>query len=331
LAESSINGRSFRFGEHVYRFHLGSDTQAPDPVIEMHEGAGNAPAYRGLVYLTFDELPLRDFGNRIPNITAEVVAAGSTVHPNQHVDLGTQGVDEWGKNGWLVDPERPYIYNLWSAWLLKINRVSGEVVYRERLDSSNPDILAWWQAQGWPGSPSLGGYAIDPSSGDLFVAISGTFARLDADTVAPKSWYRHGSYSVAQMLVLAGRYLVAISSLVSPLLVIDFGAASGGPALAASIDLGQRGKDLALDPGRVRLYVLTRSLSGAQGWLAWLDATFELHGPWHLEDDLGFPARDQDAGGGAATPGHGALPRPRERLPGRLAIGVGDEESADLP
>ena len=98
------------------------------------------------------------------------------------------------------------------------------------------------------------------------------------------------------MLVLAGRYLVAISSLVSPLLVIDFGAAVGGPALAASIDLGQRGKDLALDPERVRLYVLTRSLSGAQGWLAWLDAAFELHGPWHLEDDLGFPAGSAPGG-----------------------------------
>jgi len=71
LAESSINGRSFRFGEQIYRIHLGSETQVPDPVIEMHEGPDNAPAYRGLVYLTFDELPLRDFGNRIPNITAE--------------------------------------------------------------------------------------------------------------------------------------------------------------------------------------------------------------------------------------------------------------------
>ena len=53
--------------------HLGTETEDPDPVIEMHEGAGNAPAYRGLVYMTFDELPLRDFGNRIPNITAEIV------------------------------------------------------------------------------------------------------------------------------------------------------------------------------------------------------------------------------------------------------------------
>jgi hypothetical protein len=87
LSETSINGRSFRYGEHIYRLHPGSETQAPDPVIEMHEGAGNVPAYRGLAYLTFDELPLRDFGNRIPNITAEVVDAAPIVHPNQHLDV----------------------------------------------------------------------------------------------------------------------------------------------------------------------------------------------------------------------------------------------------
>ena len=49
LSETSVQGKSFRYGEHIYRLHLGTETQAPDPVIEMHEGAGNAPGYRGLV------------------------------------------------------------------------------------------------------------------------------------------------------------------------------------------------------------------------------------------------------------------------------------------
>jgi hypothetical protein len=107
LSETSTQGKSFRYGEHVYRLHLGTETQAPDPVIEMHEGAGNVPGYRGLAYITFDELPLKDFGNRILNITAEIVASGSIVHPSQHVDLSSQGVDNWGKAGWLLDPSGP--------------------------------------------------------------------------------------------------------------------------------------------------------------------------------------------------------------------------------
>ena len=75
-------------------WHRGPD---PDAVIEMHEGAGNAPAYRGLLYLTFDGLPLKGFGNRIPNITTEVVATALVVHPNQHVDVFGQGVEHYGK------------------------------------------------------------------------------------------------------------------------------------------------------------------------------------------------------------------------------------------
>ena len=184
LSETSVQGKSFRYGEHIYRLHLGTETQVPDPVIEMHEGAGNAPGYRGLAYITFDELPLKDFGNRIPNITAEVVAAGSIVHPSQHVDLSSQGVDNWGKAGWLLDRERPYIYNVWGGWLLKVNRVTGQVVYRVDI-TSEPELVAWWDEQGWQGGPDPYAYAIDAVSGDLFLALNGlsrtTFARLDAD------------------------------------------------------------------------------------------------------------------------------------------------------
>ena len=147
LSENAQQGKTYRYGERIYRFHLGAEDQAPDPVIEMHEGAGNAPAYRGLVYLTFDELPLKDFGNRIPNVTAEVVTTASTVHPSQHIDLSSQGVDNWGKDEWRLDPERPFIYNIWGGWLLKINRVTGEVVYRVHLES-DPAVVAWWQQNG---------------------------------------------------------------------------------------------------------------------------------------------------------------------------------------
>ena len=60
------------------RIYSGSETQLPDPLIESDLGAGNTPAYRGLAYIVFDNLALADFGNRIPNITAEVIVAGST-------------------------------------------------------------------------------------------------------------------------------------------------------------------------------------------------------------------------------------------------------------
>lgn len=55
------------------RIYLGDEEQLPDPLIVAKEGAENAPAYRGLAYIVFEQLPLAPFGNRIPQLTFEVV------------------------------------------------------------------------------------------------------------------------------------------------------------------------------------------------------------------------------------------------------------------
>lgn len=54
------------------RFYSGSDTQMPDGLIEATQGVGSTPAYRGLCYLVVENLPLSRFGNRIPQISAEL-------------------------------------------------------------------------------------------------------------------------------------------------------------------------------------------------------------------------------------------------------------------
>lgn len=60
------------------RIYSGSETQLPDPLIEADLGVGNTPAYRGTAYIVFDNFDLSDFGNRIPNITAQVIADGAS-------------------------------------------------------------------------------------------------------------------------------------------------------------------------------------------------------------------------------------------------------------
>ncbi len=55
--------------------YAGGESQSADPIIEAHVGAGNAPAYRGLAYLVFDDLLLEPYGNRIPNVRVELVRA----------------------------------------------------------------------------------------------------------------------------------------------------------------------------------------------------------------------------------------------------------------
>lgn len=54
----------------------GSELQSPSSTIEAIEGVGNVPAFRGMAYILFDDFQLEKYGNRIPNITCEVVEVG---------------------------------------------------------------------------------------------------------------------------------------------------------------------------------------------------------------------------------------------------------------
>jgi hypothetical protein len=58
----------------IMRIHDGGADQPVDPLLAAAEGIGLTPAYRGLAYAVFEDLPLADYGNRIPNFTFEIVA-----------------------------------------------------------------------------------------------------------------------------------------------------------------------------------------------------------------------------------------------------------------
>ncbi len=53
------------------RIYTGHETQTADPLIVVKEGS--APGYRGLAYVVFERLPVANFGNRIPQLSFEVV------------------------------------------------------------------------------------------------------------------------------------------------------------------------------------------------------------------------------------------------------------------
>jgi hypothetical protein len=54
------------------RFYGGAEDQTADPAIADIEGAANAPAFRGHCYVVFEDMPLADFGNRIPQLQIEI-------------------------------------------------------------------------------------------------------------------------------------------------------------------------------------------------------------------------------------------------------------------
>lgn len=58
----------------IMRVHKGDNGQQVDSLILAAEGAEKTPDYRNLSYVVFEELDLAPFGNRIPNLSFEVIA-----------------------------------------------------------------------------------------------------------------------------------------------------------------------------------------------------------------------------------------------------------------
>lgn len=68
-----IDNNLFDTNGVTYRFYPGSQTQTKDSKIVAVEGARKVSAYRGIAYIVFENLQLQDFGNRIPQVTAEII------------------------------------------------------------------------------------------------------------------------------------------------------------------------------------------------------------------------------------------------------------------
>ena len=69
------DGKPLDLTGYTYRLYNGSEQQLPDSLIEAKEGAGLAPAYRGIAYVVFERMPLAKFGNRLPQLAFEVFRA----------------------------------------------------------------------------------------------------------------------------------------------------------------------------------------------------------------------------------------------------------------
>ena len=69
------DGRELDLTNTLWRLHNGSEDGSVDSLIAAREGAGNAPAYRGVAYIVFERLALADFGNRVPQFSFEVFRA----------------------------------------------------------------------------------------------------------------------------------------------------------------------------------------------------------------------------------------------------------------
>lgn len=69
------------------RVYPGSQTQLPDPKIEAVEGPDYAPSYRGIAYVVIEDLDLTPFGNRVPQLSFEVLRRARGALASAELDL----------------------------------------------------------------------------------------------------------------------------------------------------------------------------------------------------------------------------------------------------
>lgn len=86
------NGEPFDLSQAAWRLHTGTEDQPIDPLIEAIEGAEFAPAYRGLAYIVFENLPLEQFGNSIPQLSFEIVRPAPTAEDGPRFEERVKGV-----------------------------------------------------------------------------------------------------------------------------------------------------------------------------------------------------------------------------------------------
>ncbi len=87
------DGKPLKPSDHTIRFYNGAPDQLPDPKIEAVEGAGEVSAYRGLCYIVFDEMLLEKFGNRLPQITVEIINIPEKYQSNEALEKSLRSIN----------------------------------------------------------------------------------------------------------------------------------------------------------------------------------------------------------------------------------------------
>lgn len=150
-----------------WRLYLGTDDQMPDPRYEADVGVGNAPAYRGMAYIVFDDFQLADYSNtlQVAQFKFEVMTdsgkAISTIFENTMAPIasadiwGCGGVDESGRiKMQVIDDNILTVYNLNTfgrqiSQIIDLNGKSGLFVIKpftevdfsySFLESFGPDV-----------------------------------------------------------------------------------------------------------------------------------------------------------------------------------------------
>ena len=170
-----------------FTFYNGDESQLPDPRIEADPiiGTGNAPAHRGMCYILFDDIPLANYGNRIPNITVEICTATTPSQvpiPISPATPNTAAVYAGGTQTLAIDPLKAvgYIFAITPTTIVEFDLWGMGVVAEHHLGdiTGNPS-----DNSAGPGPMTLG------ADLNLYLNRGESIEQID-----PNAWTKIGEY-----------------------------------------------------------------------------------------------------------------------------------------
>ncbi len=122
---------------YTIRIYKGGETQSPDSLIQAIEGASKTPAYRGLCYVVFEDFPLADYGNRIPNFSFEVQKK------TLYADYNNQTVEDMLTGMVMIPAAGEFVYDTQVDY-----KVSGAQVGANWVQQGNQERINMHNASG---------------------------------------------------------------------------------------------------------------------------------------------------------------------------------------
>lgn len=189
-------------------FHLGGFTEQPDPLIEADKGVGNVSPHRTLAYIVFSNFALKDFGNRIPHIRAEIINSSTApvtfstiVHDDPTIEGTVKMFYSWDKqrmyalwgNDALLSRVRHHTMATYDPFTL--DRISGAVVLT---DPANLGGFDWDVNQIAYIDDRFAGSMEPAPNGDIYFGVNGErtsdggkvfgMMKIDGSTFAQKAF-----------------------------------------------------------------------------------------------------------------------------------------------
>lgn len=129
------DGKEIDITSFTTRFYRGLEDQEADSLIVAKEGADNAPAYRGLAYIVFERLPLENFGNRLPQLSFEVISSSGGVASHIRAVNIIPGSTEFGYDTTIITrkvsdgvttTENAHVSSERSNWTVSIDDLTAD-------------------------------------------------------------------------------------------------------------------------------------------------------------------------------------------------------------